>query len=97
MRIQVNTEEVFQTSVFLKNQANEYEQMIRKIQSTIHETSSIWQGKDNEALIQKMDSFQPQLLRIKSVMEQYAAYLNACAIQYNQLQQERMMAARRLA
>lgn len=97
MRIQVNTEEVFQTSSFLKNQSAEYEQLIKKTQTMIHDTSSIWKGKDNQELVTKIDSFQPQLLKIKSIMEQYAAYLNSCAIQYNQLQQERMMAARRLA
>ena len=97
MRIQVNTEEVFQTSSFLKNQSAEYERLIKKTQTMIHDTSSIWQGKDNQELIHKIDSFQPQLLKIKSIMDQYAAYLNSCAIQYNQLLQERMMAARRLA
>ena len=97
MLIQVNTEEVFQTSSFLKNQSAEYEQLIKKTQTMIHDTSSIWKGKDNQELVTKIDSFQPQLLKIKSIMEQYAAYLNSCAIQYNQLQQERMMAARRLA
>ena len=63
----------------------------------IHETSSIWKGQDNQALVGKIDSFQPQLLKIKNIIEQYSAYLNSCAIQYNQLQQERLMAARRLA
>lgn len=97
MRIQVNTEEVFQTSVYLKTQAAEYEQLIRKIQMMIHDTSGVWKGKDNEALVQKIDSFQPHLKKIQNIMEQYSAYLNACATQYNHLQQERMMAARRLA
>ena len=72
-------------------------ELIKKTQTMIHDTSSIWKGKDNQELVTKIDSFQPQLLKIKSIMEQYAAYLNSCAIQYNQLQQERMMAARRLA
>lgn len=97
MQLKVNTEEVFQTSNFLKNQSEEYAAAIRKIQTLVHETSNIWKGDDNLALVGKMDTFQPQLLKIKTIMEQYAAYLNTCAIQYNQIQQERMMAAKRLA
>lgn len=89
--------EVSSTGVYLKNKANTYDQTIQKIYARMHEMQAIWQGKDNQAFIRQMEGFQPQLKKMTQVIEQYAAYLQHSASQYEQLQQERASAASHLA
>ncbi len=90
-------EDVHQSASYLKSKANEYEVTVQKIYSTMHQLETIWKGKDNQAFIQQLDTFRPQLNRMREIMEQYGNYLQACAQQYEALQNERTMAASRLA
>lgn len=97
MRIQVNYEEVLQASNVLNQKGNQYEEIVNRIYSRMHEMQAIWQGSDNQAFISQLESFQPKLKEVKTVIDSYAAFLNASARQYQQLQQDRIQQARRLA
>lgn len=97
MRIQVNYEEVLQASSHLSQKGNQYEQIVNQIYSRMHEMQSIWQGSDNQAFINQLEAFQPKLKQVKAVIDSYASFLNASAHQYQQLQQDRINQARRLA
>lgn len=97
MQIIINPQEVYSVSGYMKQKAEEYNQIIMKLQSQMHQMQSVWRGKDNQAFIDKLDAFGPQLKKITAVIEQYANYLNKSAAQYEQLQQERANAARTLA
>ena len=93
MKIKVEIQEVYQSAMYLKQKAETYDQMIIQMNQMMHQMQSVWQGKDNEAFIAKVEAFQPQLKRMTSIIEQYSS----SAMQYEQLQQERAMAAGRLA
>lgn len=97
MKITVSMEDVRQSASYLKQKANEYDAVVQKIYTTMHQLEAIWKGKDNEAFIRQLDAFQPQLKRMTTLVEQYGNYLQSCAAQYEQLQAERTMAASRLA
>lgn len=97
MKINVCMEELSQSASYLKSKASEYDAIVQKIYTTMHQLETIWEGKDNQAFIQQLDSFRPQLNRMREVVEQYGNYLQSCANQYEQLQNERTMAASRLA
>lgn len=97
MKINVSMEDVHQSASYLKLKANEYEMTVQRIYSTMHQLEIIWKGKDNQAFIQQLDSFRPQLNRMREIVEQYGNYLQSCAQQYEALQNERTMAASRLA
>lgn len=97
VRIQVDMASVANTGMILKNKAFEYDQAIQKIYMRMHEMQSFWQGKDNQAFINQLEGFQPQLKKMTHVIEQYGNYLQSSASQYEQLQQERANAASRLA
>ena len=97
MKIKVEIQEVYQSAMYLKQKAETYDQMIIQMNQMMHQMQSVWQGKDNEAFIAKVEAFQPQLKRMTSIIEQYSAFIRSSAMQYEQLQQERAMAAERLA
>lgn len=97
MKITIQIQEVYQSATYLKQKAQTYEQAILQINQMMHQMQSVWQGKDNEAFIAKVESFQPQLKRMTTIIEQYSAYLQSSAQQYEALQQDRAMAAGRLA
>lgn len=97
MKITVSMEDVRQSASYLNKKANEYDAVVQKIYTTMHQLEAIWKGKDNEAFIRQLDAFQPQLKRMTTLVEQYGNYLQSCAAQYEQLQAERTMAASRLA
>lgn len=97
MRIQVNYEEVLQASNVLSQKGNQYEEIVNRIYSRMHEMQSIWQGSDNQAFISQLESFQPKLKEVKTVIDSYSTFLSASARQYQQLQQDRIQQARRLA
>ncbi len=97
MQIKIQMSDVYQASNYLSQKAQEYENELQKINTTVHELQSVWQGTDNQSYIQKMDAFQPQLRKIISIINAYAKYLNTSASRYEQLQQERSMSANRLA
>lgn len=97
MKINISTEDVYQSASYLKLKANDYYTTVQRIYSTMHQLENIWKGKDNQAFIQQLDTFRPQLNRMREVVEQYGNYLQTCAQQYEALQNERTMAASRLA
>ncbi|MDO4466324.1 MAG: WXG100 family type VII secretion target [Bacillota bacterium] len=97
MRIQVNYEEVLLASNVLVQKGNQYEEIVNRIYARMHEMQAVWQGSDNQAFISQLESFQPKLKEVKSVIDSYANFLSASAKQYQALQQERIQQARRLA
>ena len=86
MKINISMEDVYQSASYLKLKANDYYTTVQRINSTMHQLENIWKGKDNQAFIQQLDTFRPQLNRMREVVEQYGNYLQTCAQQYEALQ-----------
>lgn len=97
MQLKVNYEEVYQGAIALKQKAIQYDETIQKIYTRMYEMQSVWQGSDNQAFINKLEHFKPQLKRMTQIIEEYSQYLNASAKNYQSLQQDRIAKARTLA
>ena len=63
----------------------------------MYQMQSVWQGSDNQAFIDKLEQFKPQLNRMTEIIEQYALYLQKSADNYQALLQDRIMKAKNLA
>ena len=96
MQIKVNYEELNISGQYLKQKASQYDEIIMRMYTTIQQTSNVWQGQDQQALIQQMDQLQPKLKRMVDVIQAYSNVLITSASAYQQLQQTRMMQARNL-
>ena len=46
MKITVSMEDVRQSASYLKQKANEYDAVVQKIYTTMHQLEAIWKGKD---------------------------------------------------
>ena len=97
MQIKVDYDQVHQSALNIKQKAMQYEETIQKIYGRMHQMQSIWQGADNQAFIDKLEQFRPQLERMRDIIEQYGLYLQKSAENYQALQQDRIMKARTLA
>lgn len=96
MKIQVNYQELYQSGNYLHSQADQYEQMIERINQLMLSTSNVWQGSDNDAFIEQVEILRPQLMRMVYIIESYADVLRTCSQAYEQLQQNRLAQARNL-
>lgn len=96
MQIRVNYEELNASGQYLKQKANQYEEIVVRIASTAKQTSQSWQGEDQQAFLQQMEQLQPKLKRMIDVIQAYSNVLITSANAYQQLQQNRMMQARNL-
>lgn len=96
MQIKVNYEELHLSGQYLKQKAGQYDEIIMRMYTTIQETSNVWQGQDQQALISQMEQLQPKLKRMVDVIQAYSNVLITSANAYQQLQQNRMMQARNL-
>ena len=96
MQIKVNYEELNISGQYLKQKASQYDEIIMRMYTTIQQTSNVWQGQDQQALIHQMDQLQPKLKRMVDVIQAYSNVLITSANAYQQLQQNRMMQARNL-
>ena len=96
MQIKVNYEELNQSGQYLKLKASQYEETIMKMYTIAKQTSSIWQGQDQQAFIQQIEQLQPKLKRMIEVIQAYSNVLITSSQAYQQLQQNRMMQARNL-
>lgn len=97
MQIRVDYEQVHQSASMIKQKAAQYDETIQKIYSRMHQMQSVWQGSDNQAFIDKLEQFKPQLNRMTEIIEQYALYLQKSADNYQALLQDRIMKAKNLA
>jgi len=80
MKIQVNYQELYQSGNYLHSQADQYEQLIERINQLMLSTSSVWQGSDNDAFIEQVEILRPQLMRMVYVIESYADVLKTMQI-----------------
>lgn len=94
MQIKVNYDEVYQGSLNLKQKAAQYEDTIQNIYARMYEMQGIWQGSDNQAFIQQLENFKPQLKRMTQIIEEYANYLAKSATSYKEIQNDRIAKAR---
>lgn len=97
MQIRVNTDELAFCGEYLLSKSEEYEKVVMEIYARMQQLQSIWQGSDHQAFMQQLEQFRPQLIQLHNVMSAYAQYLYKSAMQYQQVQNERIVKVRSLA
>ena len=96
MKISVDYSEVYQASVYVKNKADSYNDLIQNLYKTVEQMQSIWQGVDHLAFQNQLEEFRPSLNEMYQVIQEYSNVLKQTASVYEQLQQDRVAQARLL-
>ena len=86
MKISVDYSEVYQASVYVKNKADSYNDLIQNLYKKVEQMQSIWQ----------LEEFIPSLNEMYQVIQEYSNVLKQTASVYEQLQQDRVAQARLL-
>ena len=96
MKISVDYSEVYQASVYVKNKADSYNDLIQNLYKKVEQMQSIWQGVDHLAFQNQLEEFRPSLNVMYQVILEYSNVLKQTASVYEQLQQDRVAQARLL-
>lgn len=96
MRIEVESDQIYEASVCLNEKADVYGECIQRLFSRVKEMQSIWQGVDHLAFQEQLETFRPSLKEMEVVIHQYADALRNTAHVYEALQQDRVAQAKRL-
>ena len=93
MKISVDYSEVYQASVYVKNKAEDYNDLILNLYKKVEQMQSIWQGVDHLAFQNQLEEFRPTLNEMFQVILEYSNVLKQTASVYEQLQQDRVAQA----
>ena len=96
MKISVDYSEVYQASVYVKNKAEDYNDLILNLYKKVEQMQSIWQGVDHLAFQNQLEEFRPALNEMFQIILEYSKVLKQTASVYEQLQQDRVAQAKLL-
>ena len=68
MKISVDYSEVYQASVYVKNKADSYNDLIQNLYKRVEQMQSIWQGVDHLAFQNQLEEFRPSLNEMYQVI-----------------------------
>ena len=75
MKISVDYSEVYQASVYVKNKADSYNDLIQNLYKRVEQMQSIWQGVDHLAFQNQLEEFRPSLNEMYQVILEYSNVL----------------------
>lgn len=96
MKISVDYSEVYQSSIYVKNKAEDYHDLIQNLYKKVEQMQSVWQGVDHMAFQSQLEEFRPSLNEMYQVILEYSSVLRDTASVYEQLQQDRVAMAKQL-
>ena len=79
MKISVDYSEVYQASVYVKNKADSYNDLIQNLYKKVEQMQSIWQGVDHLAFQNQLEEFRPSLNEMYQVILEYSNVLKQTA------------------
>ena len=71
MKISVDYSEVYQASVYVKNKAEDYNDLILNLYKKVEQMQSIWQGVDHLAFQNQLEEFRPALNEMFQIILEY--------------------------
>ena len=77
MKISVDYSEVYQASVYVKNKADSYNDLIQNLYKKVEQMQSIWQGVDHLAFQNRLEEFRPSLNEMYQVILEYKECIEA--------------------
>lgn len=80
----------------IRSQSEDYTKQYTQLFSDVDGMASAWKGKDNTAFTNQIKGFMEDFQSMKTLLEEYAAFLDKSALAYEQTQDEITSAAQRL-
>lgn len=74
----------------------DYERLYRLLYSEVDKMSSVWQGKDNIAFTEQIQSYEEDFKQMTIIMQQYVDFLKNSARAYRETQDELYSQAQKL-
>lgn len=88
-RIEVTTQDLRNLNNEIVNSlAPQYEQQYTSLYNRMDDMKATWQGMDIDAYLNRIEGFRREFQTMKSIMEQYAAYLLQSAEAYEGAQED---------
>lgn len=75
VKIIVDTQKLVSASEEIVKKADDYKGTADKIFNEIHNMSSSWQGKDNQAYVDQINGFKDDFAKMDKLLRQYAEML----------------------
>lgn len=97
MKIQVDPARLDTTAALIEQQMLSYERNYHRLYQEVDRMGGSWQGKDNQAFVSQIHGFEKDFQQMAALMREYANFLKLSAKTYRQVQDDRVMQARRLA
>lgn len=94
--IKVTPEELRNVATKVRSQAEEYARQYTQLFSDVDGMANVWQGKDNTTFTHQIKGFMDDFQKMRTLLEEYAAFLEKSAAAYEQTQDELTSAAMRL-
>ena len=92
-RIIVDPSRLENTAGNIESKNNDYQRIYNSLYSEVDKMSASWQGKDNEAFINKIKTFKDDFKQISIILNQYSEFLRNSARAYRETQDELYRAA----
>jgi len=86
MKIVVTPQELTAAAGAIEGLAGNYAQLYNALFSDVSSLQSAWQGKDNLAFTRQIEGFRNDFEKMKSLMDDYAAFLRNSATNYSSTQ-----------
>lgn len=80
----------------IRSQSEDYTKQYTQLFSDVDGMANAWKGKDNTAFTNQIKGFMEDFQSMKTLLEEYAAFLDKSAQAYEQTQDEITSAAQRL-
>lgn len=94
--IKVTPAELRTVAAKIRSQAEDYAKQYTQLFNDVDGMANAWKGKDNTAFTNQIKGFQDDFQSMKTLLEEYAAFLDKSANAYKQTQDEITSAAQRL-
>lgn len=94
--IRVTPAELRTAATKIRSQAEDYAKQYTQLFSDVDGMANAWKGKDNTAFTNQIKGFLDDFQSMKTLLEEYAAFLDKSANAYEQTQDEITSAAQRL-
>jgi WXG100 family type VII secretion target len=94
--IKVTPSELRGVATKIRTQAEDYAKQYTQLFSDVDGMANAWKGKDNTAFTNQIKGFLDDFQSMKTLLEEYATFLDKSANAYEQTQDEITSAAQRL-
>lgn len=94
--ISVEIEKLNKVATNIETAKQDYQRLYNELYSKVDELCSAWNGKDNQAFVSQIKSYQDDFRRIAIILSQYSDFLRNSARAYKGTQEELYQQATRL-